>query len=141
MEIISTTEEFSGGPIVSDLIDFLESKEKDLELTKAKIYIDFPIYRDEDFNLYIARLLITSPNIGIICIWTSEIKSIEQELETYKKDFDDAEQIYVGKAPNNHAYNQEEINELLVKKALEGKVVARLKGGDPFVFGRGGKCL
>lgn len=59
------------------------------------------------------------------------------KLLNYAKD--DAEIIYVGKAPDNHAYTQEEINELLVQKAKEGKTVARLKGGDPLVFGRGGE--
>ncbi len=49
------------------------------------------------------------------------------------------EMIYVGKLPDRHTLRQEEINRLLVDKALEGKVVTRLKGGDPFVFGRGGE--
>ncbi len=49
------------------------------------------------------------------------------------------ELIYVGKESSSHTMSQEEINSLLVKKAKEGKVVARLKGGDPFVFGRGGE--
>jgi len=51
----------------------------------------------------------------------------------------DAELMYVGKSPNQHAMSQEQINALLVRKANEGKSVVRLKGGDPFVFGRGGE--
>lgn len=51
----------------------------------------------------------------------------------------DCELIYVGKSPDRHTLKQEEINQVLVDKGLEGKIVTRLKGGDPFVFGRGGE--
>ena len=50
-----------------------------------------------------------------------------------------AERIYAGKIGGRHNQDQEEINQILIKKGLEGKVVVRLKGGDPFVFGRGGE--
>lgn len=49
------------------------------------------------------------------------------------------EKIYVGKQAANHALPQDQINELLYQKALSGKTVVRLKGGDPYVFGRGGE--
>ena len=51
----------------------------------------------------------------------------------------DCEKIYVGKSGTSHTLTQEQINQLLVDKALEGKIIVRLKGGDPMIFGRGGE--
>lgn len=60
----------------------------------------------------------------------------ENYLKETKKN---CEFIYVGKASSNHTLSQDKINDLIIQKAKEGKTVARLKGGDPYVFGRGGE--
>ena len=52
---------------------------------------------------------------------------------------EDAELIYVGKKSTEHSVEQDSINEMLIEKAKQGKVVTRLKGGDPVIFGRGGE--
>ncbi len=51
----------------------------------------------------------------------------------------DAERIYVGKEPNRHTLPQDQINALMARRAKAGNLVVRLKGGDPFMFGRGGE--
>ncbi len=62
---------------------------------------------------------------------------VPEELLSYAKV--GCEKIYVGKRYGSHSMKQSEINNLLIEKAREGKNVARLKGGDPYVFGRGGE--
>ena len=78
---------------------------------------------------------------GLNCIKKADVilydKLANVELLKYKKP--DAQIIDVGKKPKHHKYTQDEINEILVEKAREGKIVTRLKGGDPLVFGRGGE--
>ncbi|MFD6211240.1 MULTISPECIES: uroporphyrinogen-III C-methyltransferase [unclassified Peribacillus] len=60
---------------------------------------------------------------------------VNRDLLLYAKK--DAEFIYCGKAPGKHCVSQVEIHQLLISKSMEGKMVVRLKGGDPFIFGRG----
>jgi uroporphyrin-III C-methyltransferase/precorrin-2 dehydrogenase/sirohydrochlorin ferrochelatase len=60
-------------------------------------------------------------------------RALLEELE------DDVEVIDAGKAPHAHTLSQEQINDVLVQRAIEGKRVVRLKGGDPYVLGRGGE--
>ncbi len=78
---------------------------------------------------------------GIDCIKKAEVlvydRLVNQSLLDYASL--EAEKIFVGKRPDHHALPQEEINKLLAEKALQNKIVVRLKGGDPFVFGRGGE--
>ncbi|PFK17375.1 uroporphyrinogen-III C-methyltransferase [Bacillus cereus] len=78
---------------------------------------------------------------GVKCIEQADVilydRLVNKELLSCAKT--DAELIYCGKLPNYHTMKQETIHEFLVKYAKQGKVVTRLKGGDPFVFGRGGE--
>ena len=78
---------------------------------------------------------------GIECIRKADVVVYDylanSELLEYAKK--DAELIYAGKKGGDHIYPQSQINSIIIKKAKEGKVVARLKGGDPFMFGRGGE--
>ncbi len=78
---------------------------------------------------------------GIECLKRAEVVVYDylanEQLLTYAPA--KAEHIYAGKIGGRHNQGQDEINALLVQKALEGHIVVRLKGGDPFVFGRGGE--
>lgn len=78
---------------------------------------------------------------GVKCIQQADVilydRLVNKELLSYAKR--DADLIYCGKLPNYHTMKQETIHAFLVKYAKKGKIVTRLKGGDPFVFGRGGE--
>lgn len=78
---------------------------------------------------------------GLRCIEKADVilydRLVNKELLSHAKP--EADLIYCGKLPNYHTMKQETINTFLIKYAKKGKVVTRLKGGDPFVFGRGGE--
>lgn len=76
---------------------------------------------------------------GLECIKKADVIAYDRLVnkELLKNARESAELIYCGKEPGRHGLIQEEIHELLVKEATNGKMVVRLKGGDPFVFGRG----
>ncbi|HTR44561.1 MAG TPA: uroporphyrinogen-III C-methyltransferase [Thermodesulfovibrionales bacterium] len=78
---------------------------------------------------------------GLKCLRKAEVVVYDLHLNAQILNYisHDAEFIYAGKRGGHHAMTQDEINSVLVRKALEGKVICRLKGGDPFVFGRGGE--
>jgi len=75
------------------------------------------------------------------CIRTADVIVYDSLVSnsTLNEAREDAELIYAGKRASHHHLKQGETNQLLIEKALEGKTVARLKGGDPFIFGRGGE--
>ncbi len=78
---------------------------------------------------------------GLECLTQADVIIYDRLLDEQLLDsvLPEAERIYVGKAAGQHAREQSEINQLLVDKAKAGKTVVRLKGGDPFVLGRGGE--
>jgi uroporphyrinogen III methyltransferase/synthase len=78
---------------------------------------------------------------GLRCLRKAEVVIYDFHLNAQILNYinHDAEFIYAGKRGGHHTMTQDEINEILIKKAKEGKIICRLKGGDPFVFGRGGE--
>ncbi len=78
---------------------------------------------------------------GLLCLKKAEVVIYDFHLNAQVLNYinHDAEFIYAGKRGGHHTLTQEEINTILVQKAKEGKIICRLKGGDPFVFGRGGE--
>ncbi len=78
---------------------------------------------------------------GMRCLQRAEVVIYDFHLNAQILNYisHEAEFIYAGKRGGHHTMTQDEINEAIVRKAGEGKIVCRLKGGDPFVFGRGGE--
>lgn len=78
---------------------------------------------------------------GLRCLQKAEVVIYDFHLNAQVLNYinHDAEFIYAGKRSGHHTMTQEEINEILIQKAKEGKIICRLKGGDPFIFGRGGE--
>jgi len=78
---------------------------------------------------------------GLACLKQADVVIYDRLVDEgiLQKARPDAEKIYVGKASDHHTLEQGMINQLLIQKAREGKTVVRLKGGDPFVLGRGGE--
>ena len=78
---------------------------------------------------------------GLRCLRKAEVVIYDFHLNAQILNYINhkAEFIYAGKRGGHHTMNQDEINAILIKKAKEGNIICRLKGGDPFVFGRGGE--
>lgn len=78
---------------------------------------------------------------GMACLKKADVVIYDYlaNAELLKATKEGAELIYVGKKGGEHTLPQREINSLMIEKVQEGKIVARLKGGDPFIFGRGGE--
>ena len=78
---------------------------------------------------------------GLECIREADVIVYDRlaNSEFLREAKEDCEFIYVGKKSSNHILPQDQINRVIAEKALEGKTVTRLKGGDPYVFGRGGE--
>ena len=78
---------------------------------------------------------------GLECVRAADVIVYDRLIgeEILRAARPDAELIYCGKSAGRHSLSQDEINQVLVEQAQQGKIVCRLKGGDPFVFGRGGE--
>jgi uroporphyrin-III C-methyltransferase / precorrin-2 dehydrogenase / sirohydrochlorin ferrochelatase len=126
VERVLSGQEKAARVLLQDLID-----DKDNTASKGEVFLVGGGPGDPDLLTFRALRLMQMCDV---CVYDKLVSPEVMELVRR-----DAELIYVGKARDQHTMPQEEINELLAKLALDGKRVLRLKGGDPFIFGRGGE--
>lgn len=129
------------GPLVERVLSGQEQAARDLlsELlaqsddapTRGEVYLVGGGPGDPDLLTFRALRLMQQCDV---CVYDKLVS--KEVMELVRRD---AELVYVGKSRDQHTLPQEEINALLARLALEGKRVLRLKGGDPFIFGRGGE--
>ncbi|HEY0842965.1 siroheme synthase CysG [Methylotenera sp.] len=126
VERVLSGQEQSARALLQDLID-----QENGTANKGEVFLVGGGPGDPDLLTFRALRLMQQCDV---CVYDKLVSPEVMELVRR-----DAELIYVGKSRDQHTLPQEEINVLLAKLALQGKRVLRLKGGDPFIFGRGGE--